>query len=239
MTTPASGPKPHTALLLHAYPLSGGMWRAQEIALSNAGLQVIVPHLPGFGGASGAISDLRSAARDLLELLPPEPVSVVGLSMGGYLTLELLALAPERFGRVLLADTTAQSDDEEKQKDRESQAARVLQEGRGFIIEAAQKEHSAATFEKVLPLMEAASPEGIAGALRAMAARPDHRETLRGLHKPLLVLVGENDDITPLERAQEMANLGHGDLKIIPGAAHLSNLDQPHAFNQALLEFLA
>ncbi|BDP42454.1 beta-ketoadipate enol-lactone hydrolase [Deinococcus aetherius] len=233
-----TAPAPHTVLFLHAYPFSGAMWSGQRAALEGAGLNVLAPHLPGFGGREGAITSLADTVRDLLAELPDVPLAVVGLSMGGYLALELLAQAPDRFARVVLADTSAQPDDGEKRESREGQAERVLGEGKDFIVEAAREEHSPATFERILPMIEIASPEGIAGALRAMAARPDYRDTLRGLQVPLLVLVGEEDTLTPPELAQEMAELGHGELRVIPDAAHLSNLDAPEAFNAALLDFL-
>lgn len=233
-----SVPTPPTVLMLHAYPLSGAMWAAQEAALTAAGLSVTSPHLPGFGGRGGQIGSLADTARDLLAELPDEPLSVVGLSMGGYLALELLAQAPERFARVVLADTSARADDEDKRNDRRAQAGRVRLEGRGFLLEAAEKEHPAATYRQIVPMIEAASREGIAAALEAMAARPERLDTLRALQVPLLVLVGEDDDITPPELAREMAGAGHGVLQILPGAQHLSNLDQPAAFNRALLNFL-
>ena len=230
--------KPGTGLLLHAYPLSGAMWSAQEKALTEAGLNVITPHLPGFGGTEGEVESLEAVSRQLLDLLPPEPVSVVGLSMGGYVALSLLSLAPERFGRVVLADTSAEADDDEHKKDRLSQAGRVRAEGRNFILRAAEKEHSPETYRQILPMMEVASREGTAAALEAMAARPSMFGTLEKLRVPLLVLVGEQDDITPQEEARKIADAGHGELRLIPDAAHLSNLDHPQAFNRALLDFL-
>ncbi|MFC4426121.1 alpha/beta fold hydrolase [Deinococcus navajonensis] len=230
--------RPRTVLLLHAYPLSAAMWQAQVEALQAAGLRTLAPDLPGFGGTSGGISTLPETGRELLARLPEEPLAVVGLSMGGYFALELLAQAPERFARVVLADTTLRADPPAKQADRRAQADRVLVEGRGFILDAAREEHSAATFRQVQPMIEAASPEGIAGALRAMAARHEGRSTLHALKVPLLVLVGAEDQITPPDQAQEIADAGRGELRVLPGAAHLSNLDQPAAFNAALLAFL-
>lgn len=229
--------RPRTVLLLHAYPLSADMWRDQRAALEEAGLAVLTPSLPGFGGEEGAMGSLADAARDLLGTLPGEPIAAVGLSMGGYLVLELLRQAPERFARVVLADTTLRADPPEKARDRREQADRVLAEGKGFIIEAAEKEHSPATFQRVRPMIEVATPQGIAGALRAMANRPGGRDVLRELNIPLLVLVGERDEITPPEFAREIADAGRGTLRVIPGAAHLSNLDAPGAFNAALLDF--
>lgn len=229
---------PQTVLLLHAYPLSAAMWTEQRAALEGAGLNVLAPDLPGFGGREGAMTSLADTARDLLAELPDGRLAVVGLSMGGYLALELLAQAPERFTRVVLADTSLRADPPEKMRDRLEQADRVLEEGPAFIVEAAEQEHSASTFRQVRPMIEAATPQGIAGALRAMAHRPEQRGTLRSLAAPLLVLVGEQDEITPPELAQEIADAGRGTLRVIPGAAHLSNLDAPDAFNEALLGFL-
>ncbi|WP_019586998.1 alpha/beta fold hydrolase [Deinococcus apachensis] len=229
---------PHTVLLLHAYPLSATMWQDQKAALEEAGLTVLAPNLPGFGGQEGAITSLADAARELRTTLPGEPLALVGLSMGGYLALELLRQFPGRFARVVLADTTLRADPPEKARDRREQADRVLEEGKDFIIEAAEKEHSPSTFERVRPMIEAATPEGIAGALRAMANRSEGQDVLRGLDVPLLVLVGERDEITPPEFAQEIADEGRGTLRLLPGAAHLSNLDAPGAFNAALLDFL-
>jgi pimeloyl-ACP methyl ester carboxylesterase len=227
-----------TVLLLHAYPLSAAMWAGQKTALEAAGLTVLAPSLPGFGGEPGAMSSLADTARKLLDTLPPEPVALVGLSMGGYLALALLAQAPQRFARVVLADTSLRADTPDRAGERRQQADRVLAEGRAFIVTAAEQEHSPSTFRQVRPMIGAASREGIAGALRAMAERSEQRETLRTLNVPLLVLVGEHDEITPPGQAQEIADAGRGTLHIVPGAAHLSNLDAPDAFNAALLAFL-
>ena len=236
--TAAMTTAPRTVLMLHAYPLSSAMWQEQKRALEEAGLTVLTPDLPGFGGREGAVETLPQAVGALLAELPQEPLSVVGLSMGGYLALELLRQAPERVGRLVLADTSSRADNPEKQNDRREQARRVLEEGRDFIIEAARDEHSAATFKKVLPMIESASREGIAGALEAMAAREEGRTTLQAAQVPLLVLVGREDTLTPLDMAQEIADAGRGELVVLEGAAHLSNLDQPEAFSAALLKFL-
>lgn len=230
--------KPRTVLMLHAYPLSAAMWTEQKKALEAAGLTVITPDMPGLGGREGAMVSLPQAVEALLTELPEGPLSVVGLSMGGYLAQELLRQAPERVGRLVLADTSCRADSPEQAESRREQASRVVAEGRDFIIDAAREEHSPATFRKVLPLIESASREGIAGALDAMAAREEGRTTLQAAQVPLLVLVGREDTLTPVDMAQEIADAGRGELVILDGAAHLSNLDQPEAFNAELLKFL-
>ncbi|WP_050920805.1 alpha/beta fold hydrolase [Deinococcus gobiensis] len=231
-------PPARTVLLLHAYPLSAAMWGEQRRALEAAGWTVLAPDLPGFGGQPGALVSLPGAAADLLAALPPEPLALVGLSMGGYLGLELLAQAPERFLAAVLADTTARTDPPEKVQARHEQARRALAEGTDFLVDAAREEHWPPTFERIRPMVEMATPAGVAGALRAMAARQEHRDTLRGLRLPVLTLVGAQDTLTPPERAQEMADLAGGRCEVLPGAAHLSNLDAPEAFTAALLPFL-
>ena len=231
--------RPRTVVLFHAYPLSADMWREQRAALEGAGLSVVTPNLPGLGGREGTIVSLPQAVEGFLAELPDGPLSVVGLSMGGYLAQELLRQAPERVGRLVLADTSCRADSPEQAESRRQQASRVVQEGRDFIIDAAREEHSHSTFKKILPMMESASREGIAAALGAMAAREEGRTTLQAAQVPLLVLVGREDTLTPIEVAQEIADAGRGELVILDGAAHLSNLDQPEAFNAELLKFLA
>lgn len=242
MTLPAP-----TALLLHAFPLHAGMWREQRVALEAAGFTVLAPDLPGFGNAGGELVSLQDTAARLLggELLAeqglgelPPTFDLVGLSMGGYLALELLAQAPERISRLVLCNTNARPDPEDKQRDRAEQAERVLREGVGFMVEAAEAEYRAGTFRVVRDMVAQARPESVAAALRALAGRADHRGTLRGAGKPTLVIGGSEDGITPPELSQELAELSGGELRILAGAAHLSNLDAPGAFNGALLGFL-
>lgn len=247
-TDQSAAARPQTAVLLHAFPLDARMWDAQKAALEAAGLRVIVPHLPGFGGEPGQMNSLEAAAQWLLDSkLPEEPFSLVGLSMGGYLVLEVLALLEERgqserVPRVVLADTSASGDDEEKKQHREEQAQRVLAEGAEFIIENAREEQKPSTAEQTVAMTREASREGIAAALRAMAARADRRDVLRALagrQVAVLALVGSEDGLTPPEEAQETARLSGGTVQQIEGAGHLANLDEPDAFNRALLEFLS
>lgn len=214
------------------------MWNPQRRALEDAGWTVLAPDLPGFGGQPGAVVSLPETAAALLAALPAGPLALVGLSMGGYLALELLAQAPERFFAAALADTSAQADPPERADARHEHARRALAEGTGFLVDAAREEHRPSTFEQIRPMIEAASPAGVAGALRAMAARPDHRETLRGLNLPVLTLVGAEDTLTPPDLAREMAELARGRCEVLPGGEHLSNLDVPQAFTAALLPFL-
>ncbi len=227
-------------LLLHAYPLASDMWAAQRRALEQAGHTVIAPDLPGFGGMPGNMARLHDTASELLTTLPAGPLNIVGLSMGGYLAFELLRQEPERFVRAVLADTSARADTPEKKADREAQAVRVLHEGTDFLLESAEQEHPAHTFAVIKPLIQQATPQGVAGALRAMAARPDSRDLLPSLVDKVAVLgiVGRKDSLTPPEIVSEIVGLSGGQLAIIEGAGHLSNLDKEQDFTRVMLEFL-
>lgn len=235
------------AVLLHAFPLDAGMWAEQKRALEAAGFTAMVPHLPGFGGEAGELSSLTAEAERLVDgVLPAEPVVLVGLSMGGYLALEVLAVLqqrgqPERVSHLVLADTHARGDDAEQRQDREQQAQKVLQEGQEFMVEKAREEQKPTTAEQTARMTRAASREGIAAALRAMAARADRRDVLRRAGEQglsVLAVVGSEDKLTPPEQARENADLSGGELKVIESAGHLSNLDEPEAFNEALVGFL-
>ena len=183
-----------------------------------------------------------------LEAYLEEEAVFVGLSMGGYLIFELWRRAPERFLGLVLADTRAGADTEEGRKNRYALRERVLAEGVGFLPEALLPNHLGKTTQEEKPevvarakaLILEASPEAVAGSLLALAERPDSTPLLPGMRRPALVLVGEEDTLTPPEEAKRMARaLPDARLLILPEAGHLANLENPKAFRTALLGVLA
>src|SRR5680860_79612 len=124
-------------VLLHAFPLNASMWAPQISAL--AGRQLLAPDFPGFGGRPVGPPDLDEFARVVVEEMDrariPRAV-VVGLSMGGYVALRVHALAPDRVGGMVLADTQAGTDDNEGRAKRIEQAVRARQEGTGWLQDA-------------------------------------------------------------------------------------------------------
>ena len=89
-------------------------------------------------------------------------------------------------------------------------------------------------------LIKQQSPEAIRGAIRRMIARPDSFASLKDATMPALVVVGEEDTLTPVDESRKLvAALANAELAIMPRAGHLSNLEQPEAFNAALNAFLS
>ena len=238
-------------VLLHAFPLSSAMWLEQR-ELLGACCRVITPDQRGFGGSElGADQpSLGECADDVIALLDGlglDRVVLGGLSMGGYVAMELLRRAPERVSALLLADTKASAD------------APEAREGRFRTAEAVERDGTAPLAETMLPallgpttlqtrpsvagrvrgLIAAAPAPAVAWASRAMAARPDSFEVLRSTDVPALVVVGDQDALSPVAQAEEMVDaLPQGRLAVVPAAGHLSAVEDPAAFASAVRGFL-
>ncbi|CAN5646788.1 alpha/beta fold hydrolase [soil metagenome] len=235
-------------LLLHGFPLSSDMWR-ETMDRAGESWRMIAPDLRGHG-ASEVTDDasMPRLARDQVELLDllgiAEPVVVVGLSMGGYVALEMGRRYPERVRALALVDTRAEADSPDAAETRRTTAERVLREGSGGLADAmAGKMFSPSTPDALRSLwrerMAATPPAGVAAALHGMADRSDSRDVLSEWRKPLLVVVGEDDQITPPEMARGMHHTVSGSrLEVIPRAGHLPPVEQPDDFGRILDKFL-
>lgn len=235
-------------LLLHAFPLSAEMWQPQIEALRNR-YRVIAPDLRGFGGSDAPpgpylMDTLADDAAALLEHLGVPRAVVVGLSMGGYVAFAFWRRHRDKVAAMVLADTRAGADSDEGRATRETNARLAEEQGAGAIADKMIPNLVAAgatpeVRDTLRRLITANGPDGIAGALRGMAARVDSGPDLPGIDVPVLVIVGEEDSLTPPAEAERLAAaLPSATLRRIAGAGHLSNLEQPEAFNAALLEFL-
>jgi pimeloyl-ACP methyl ester carboxylesterase len=180
------------------------------------------------------------AARFLREA--PERFALAGLSMGGYIALEVMRQAPERVARLALLDTSARPDSVEASQDRERLIA-LAQAGRFEDIHSKlwprlvhPNHHSdQALQEVVFGMMRETGTDAYIRQQRAIMARTDSRPTLPGIEIPTLVLVGEGDAITPLEIAREMAEMIEwASLVVVPESGHLSTLEQPERVTQVL-----
>jgi len=239
-------------VFLHAFPLNRTMWVAQEKALSPR-FRVITVDLRGHGESDAPLwhYSLEQAADDvraLLDHLSIQQAIFVGLSMGGYILFAFYRKYAERVKGLVLADTRAQADTEEGKELRFQMAQTAYKKGPSAIADIMiPKLLSAATIlnkpeivQHVRTMIEGNQISGIAGDLMAMAERLDSVPLLKQVACPTEIIVGGLDQATPPSDAKLMAELIPGSrLAIIPHAAHLSNLEQPEAFNQIVAAFVS
>jgi pimeloyl-ACP methyl ester carboxylesterase len=234
-------------LLIHGFPLDGEMWSPQLRAFGTS-RRVVAPDLAGFGKTGGTgRKTLDAHADDLAALLDhlgiPRAV-VVGLSMGGYIAFSFWRRHRGRVAALVLADTRPGADGDEARAQRRALAEKVMAEGpevaaaslRGRYISA---DAPAEIEAEVRTMILRQGREGIASALEALAGRADSTGDLAGIDVPVLIAVGASDAITPPHESEAMlAAIPGARLALIPRAGHLSNLEEPGAFNGALREFL-
>lgn len=241
-----------TIVLLHAFPLGANMWEPQIRSIPR-GWRLITPDLRGFGGstaADGPSPSMDDYASDLISLLSELGIAravIGGCSMGGYATFALLRRAPELASGVVLADTRMGADSPEGRANRRSMLALVDREGPSGVardmmpklLGQATRDADPTIESTVRRLIKQQSPDGVRAAIQRMMDRLDATTVLEGLRVPTLVVVGEDDVLTPVEESRRMAAVIPGArLEIIPGAGHLSNLEQPARFNAVLTQFL-
>jgi len=236
-----------TLLLLHAFPLSLEMWDPQVEALADR-WRVVRFDARGFGGSppGGGLLTMERIADDaaaLMDHLALSQAVVCGLSMGGYAAFAMVRRHPARLSGLILADTRAEADTPEARQGRSQLSDAVRRDGAEAAVDAflpkllgeTTKRERPAVVERVRGMILAAPPQGIRDGLAGLAARADSRETLRLVHVPTLVIVGEEDVITPPADAERMAaSIAGARVVRIPGAGHLSNLEAPQEFNAAL-----
>ncbi|HEX6235427.1 MAG TPA: alpha/beta hydrolase [Jiangellaceae bacterium] len=239
-------------VLLHAFPLSRAMFADQLAGLADAS-RVIVPDLRGFGDSPGpgeaepAMDVMADDVAGLLDRLGVRTCVLGGLSMGGYVAMAMLRRHPERVNAVVLMDTRADADDDEARANRERVARAVLEDGPSALHPLLEtllgedtKKGRPDTVEQVTAWVDAARPEAVAWAEYAMAARPASYDTLRSAGVPGFVIVGEQDMPSPHEDAIAMAAAfePQAPVYVVPGAGHLSAVENPTGVTGALRDVL-
>jgi 3-oxoadipate enol-lactonase len=238
-------------VFLHAFPLNQTMWDEQvaEFASSH---RVITFDWRGFGesGMSSTQSSMPVFADDLAELLnllEIENATICGLSMGGYAAFAFYRKYAERVNGLILCDTRATADNDEGKRGRYEMAELARIKGASaigekmipkLIGETTLKNHPNVA-DRIRSMIEAAHPEGIAQALIGMAQRENSTDLLPQISCPTLIVVGAQDKLTPPPDAENLArSITASSLDVINNAGHLSNLEQPASFNQAIGKFL-
>jgi len=246
------------------------MWEPQLAAFAARGWHAIAPHLRGFGewspaskgsdptGTTGgtlgsdpvavsAIDDYAADVIDLLDALHLPDAVVVGLSMGGYVALAMMRLAPRYLHGLVLADTRADADTPEGAANRDRMAQLARDRGVAAVVDELIPKLLGPTTRRDNPAVETTvrsmgaqqSVSSIVGALHALKTRPDSTPVLASIHVPALIVVGDDDLITPPAVADSLQKgIAGSTLSMIPRAGHLSSLENTDAFNAALAQFL-
>jgi 3-oxoadipate enol-lactonase len=238
-------------VLVHGFPLDGRMWDGVTPALS-ATYRVMIPDLPGFGRSTTAVPfTIDSLADDLfaqLVALHAVPCALAGLSMGGYVALSFAVRHAAALRGLILVDTRAEADTPQGRVARDEMIQVVRTSGSAAIAErmlprllapetpARQPEVAAA----LRNIMESCSPLAIEHALTAMRDRPDRTVDLASITTPTLIIVGDADAITPPSTAREMGKrIRPSIVSVIPGAGHMSPMEQPAEVSRVMLEWLS
>jgi pimeloyl-ACP methyl ester carboxylesterase len=201
-------------MLLHAWPADETMWEPQIAALGDSGYEPFAPTLYGRGPS------IDGWASRLLEQLDG-PFVAVGASMGGYCALALARRAPERVVGMALAGSKATADEMSRRVYRNELIARLREKG-------------------VPPDLDTrVEAEALAVAQEAIRDRLDLSGVAASFGGPLLVCVGDDDDLVSEDEARELAEMAlRGSVEVFEGAGHLLTIEQPERFNAVLLEFL-
>jgi len=188
---------------------------------------------------------IPAIARRILASAAPR-FALVGLSMGGFIAMEIVKQAPERVRRLALLDTNARADTPERSENRRGLNA-MAESGRfGAVIDILfptfvhRRRHGDAALKAIVRTMaEETGVEAFVRQQNALIDRVDARPYLKSIVCPTLVLVGDGDLLTPPELSQEIVDSIHGaKLVVVPNCGHLSTLEQPEAVNSALLDWL-
>jgi pimeloyl-ACP methyl ester carboxylesterase len=239
-------------ILIHGFPLTHEMWEPQIKLLTSSGYKVIAPDLRGFGDSLVEISEwtLDDFANDIIKLadnLNVQKFTVAGMSMGGYITFNLLDRFSERISRAILVATKAQADDEQAKSRRNELIQTARTSGKTPVIEAFKKilfapmtwERNLDLISRVSMIMERASLNGIIGSLGAMRDRKDYVDLLEKIEVPVLIIHGKSDLASPMQNAELMASkIKNARTYFSDVAGHMVNLEDVEKVNQAILEFL-
>ncbi|MEM8946272.1 MAG: alpha/beta hydrolase [Planctomycetota bacterium] len=243
-------------VLIHGFPFDHTMWAPQIETLSSR-CQVIAPDLRGYGASKMGTTDssdgvdMATYAQDVAAWLDEfevrEPVILCGFSMGGYILWQFAKRHPERIRALILCDTRTVADSPEASAGRRKMAESIEDTGVEPVVEGLVPKLLATDtlanrpeiVQQVSEMIRQASPAAIASAQRGMAAREDVSAELDSFDWPALVVVGEEDAISPAEEMRGIAkSLPQGQFCEIAGAGHMTALENPVAVNDAMQRFI-
>lgn len=225
-------------LLIPGLLCSAEVFAPQLSALWRFGPVMVASTLEG--------TTIGEVAAKILEAAPPR-FALAGLSLGGYICLEIMRQAPERVLKLALLDTSARPDTAEQTASRRAALEEVQQRGflavaldnlNGLLHPSRRTDPSLLAVSRRMAL--AVGPMGFARQIEIAISRPDSRPDLRAIRVPTLAIVGDADALTPVELSEEIVSLiPDARLAIIPDCGHLSSIEQPELVSRALEEWLS
>lgn len=237
-------------LFLHGFPHNRSLWSAQLGALA-APARTVCMDLRGFGesvpGHATSVDDYADDAAALLTELGIDRAVIVGLSMGGYAAMAFWRRHPGLVRALVLCDTRASADTAAAIESRRAMQNLVREKGSMAVanqmiegvVGRTTRAKNPELVDELHRMMSLAPVDGVVGALEAMISRPDSATTLATIDVPTLIVVGDEDAITPVKDARAMhLGIKGSRLEAIEGAGHISCLERPAAFNHILSEFL-
>ncbi len=233
-------PLKHPLILLPGLLCDAALWEPQIAALAD----IAECHVADLTTQSGIAEMAASVLRDA----PWREFALAGLSMGGYVALEIMRQAPRRVMRLALLDTRARAElPEETQRRR--QLMELAQRGRNFtpvtnrmlpLMLHESRVQDAPLVETIRGMAERTGIEAYLRQQHAIIARPDYRDLLTAIECPTLVLCGRQDRLTPLENSEQMAAaIPHAQLAVVEECGHMSPLERPAEVNRALRSWLS
>jgi len=245
----------NTVVLLHGFAESGSIWDPQTASLKDH-FRVIVPDLPGSGESTMQVmgseyptmEDHASIIRNILDAENIGRVTLIGHSMGGYITLAFAEKFPERLQGIGLVHSTAMPDSEEKKSFRLRSIEFMDTNGAAVFLSEAIPKLYGGTFRKEFPeqvrlhVAESSAQfntAALSSYYRAMMQRPDRRTVLKEFNGPVLMIAGEDDMTIPLQESLAQCHLPKEcHVHILKDVAHMGMREKPEMMNSVLREFL-
>ncbi len=237
-------------IFVHGFPFQKETWNKQ-IELLSENYRVIAYDVRGHRNTQCGTEDfsIELFVKDLLSLMDTLEIKktvLCGLSMGGYIALNAIENYPHRFEALILCDTSCTADSPEAKEKRIKAIESIRENGIEKFADDSIKNFFAPEslirkkelIAEVRDIMINTTEESLIKTLLALSRRMETCSTLSKIKVPVLILVGEDDIITPPKVAQFMhENINGSVISIIENAGHLSNLENPNQFNEQLNKF--
>ncbi len=237
-------------MLIHGFGEDSSIWNEQIAFLKND-FQLIVPDLPGSGASAilrqenAGISDYAEVIAAILAEEKISSITMIGHSMGGYISLAFAEKYPEQLNALGLFHSGAYADDEEKKETRKKAIAFIEQNGSYAFLKTSTSgllfdpEKSKADIDQLIGKGNAFSPEALIQFYRAMIARPDRTSVLKTFPRPVLLIIGEYDKAIPFKHSMQQSHLpAISHIHILRSSAHMGMLEETAKANKILAEFL-